>query len=75
MLKDAGTAYIGIGSGSGADRAKEAALKALNSPLLTGTFNGAKRVLLNIAGNGQLLLCEVQEAAEIIQLTFRTLGT
>ncbi len=67
VLKDAGTAYIGIGTGSGVDRAKVAAQKALESPLLSGKFAGAKRVLLNIAGNSKLSLVEVQEAAEMVQ--------
>jgi cell division protein FtsZ len=67
IMKDAGPAWMSIGTGSGQNRAKEAALQALSSPLLDVSVEGAKRVMFNIAGNDSLTLFEVNEAAEIIR--------
>jgi cell division protein FtsZ len=57
---------MGIGVASGDDRAAEAAKKAISSPLLETSINGAKGVLMNITGGTNLSLYEVQEAADIV---------
>jgi cell division protein FtsZ len=63
-----GRAVMGLGVARGSDRAKEAALKAISSPLLEdGSVEGARGVLLNITGGPSLSLHEVHEAASIIQ--------
>ena len=63
-----GRAVMGLGMARGSDRAKEAALKAISSPLLEdGSVEGARGVLLNITGGPSLSLHEVHEAASIIQ--------
>lgn len=64
ILKDGGTAWFGIGAGRGENRAKEAALKALSSPLLDFTITGASKVLYNITG--ALNIGEVNEIATYI---------
>jgi cell division protein FtsZ len=61
-----GTALMGIGIAKGSDRAVEAAQKAINSPLLETSINGAKGVIMNITGGMNLSLFEVQEAADIV---------
>ncbi|GAC1355383.1 MAG: hypothetical protein NVSMB4_16540 [Acidimicrobiales bacterium] len=58
---------MGIGYASGDGRATEAARKAITSPLLEATIDGARGILLNIAGGPDLGLFEVNEAANIIQ--------
>ncbi len=67
IMKDAGPAWMSIGRGSGQNRARDAAKQALSSPLLDVSMQGAKGVLLNIAGNSSLSLFEVNEAAEVIK--------
>src|SRR5881227_3478896 len=67
IMRDAGSALIGIGSASGENRASEAARAAISSPLLEQSVEGATGILLNITGGGDLGLFEVNEAAEIIQ--------
>jgi cell division protein FtsZ len=68
IMKDAGTALMGIGfSASGDDRAKEAAERALRSPLIDTEIAGAKGILLSIAGGDDLSLFEVNEAAELVR--------
>lgn len=63
-----GRAVMGLGMARGSDRAKEAALKAISSPLLEdGSVEGARGVLLNITGGPSLSLHEVHEAASIVQ--------
>jgi cell division protein FtsZ len=57
---------MGIGIANGSNRAAEAAEKALNSPLLETSINGAHGVIMNITGGNNLSLFEVQEAAEIV---------
>jgi cell division protein FtsZ len=57
---------MGIGYGSGEKRAEEAAMAAINSPLLEVSVNGAKGVLFSIAGNDDLTMFEIQDAAKII---------
>ncbi|MHB8465248.1 MAG: cell division protein FtsZ [Acidimicrobiales bacterium] len=67
IMANAGTAVMGIGYASGDGRAIEAARKAITSPLLEATIDGARGILLNIAGGADLGLFEVNEAANIIQ--------
>src|ERR1700731_3800680 len=67
IMSNAGTAVMGIGYASGDGRAVEAARKAITSPLLEATIDGARGILLNIAGGPDLGLFEVNEAANIIQ--------
>jgi cell division protein FtsZ len=66
IMTDAGTALMGIGTGSGEARATEAAKMAIASPLLEESIDGATGVLLNITGGHDLGLFEVHEAAEIV---------
>ncbi|MDO5708138.1 MAG: cell division protein FtsZ [Andreesenia angusta] len=67
IMKDQGLAHMGIGEASGEDRAEEAARKAIQSPLLETSIQGAKGVLLNITGGMDLGIFEVNEAAELIR--------
>src|SRR5438094_931871 len=68
IMKDAGTALMGIGfSATGENRAKEAAERALRSPLIDTEVAGAKGILLSIAGGDDLSLYEVNEAAEVVR--------
>jgi cell division protein FtsZ len=66
ILKDSGTALMGVGRGMGENRAREAATSAVNSPLLDVSIHGAKGVLFAIYGADDLGMFEVQEAAKII---------
>jgi cell division protein FtsZ len=66
ILKDSGTALMGVGRGAGENRAREAATAAVNSPLLDVSIHGAKGVLFAIYGADDLGMLEVQEAAKII---------
>lgn len=66
IMSDAGAAFMGIGVASGENRAEEAALKAINSPLLDISIGGAKGVLFAVTGGDDLTMHEVQEAAKII---------
>ncbi|MGB9867272.1 MAG: cell division protein FtsZ [Bacillota bacterium] len=66
IMKDTGSALMGIGVGSGENRAVDAAKAAISSPLLETSIDGAKGVLLNITGGPDLSLFEVNEAAEVI---------
>jgi cell division protein FtsZ len=67
IMRDAGSALMGIGSSSGESRASEAAKMAISSPLLEESVEGATGILLNITGSHDLGLFEVNEAAEIVQ--------
>src|SRR6201998_3366488 len=67
IMQDAGSALMGIGTGSGASRTADAARAAISSPLLEESVDGATGILLNITGGKDLGLFEVNEAAEIIQ--------
>jgi len=69
IMKDAGSALMGIGRGSGASRAADAARMAISSPLLEINIAGAQGVLFNITGGPGLGLFEIDEAAEIIKET------
>jgi cell division protein FtsZ len=66
VMTGAGSALMGIGHGSGEGRAEEAAKAAISSPLLEASIEGAKGVLLSIAGPSDLALHEVNRAAETI---------
>lgn len=66
IMESAGSALIGIGKASGEKRAEEAARMAISSPLLEISINGAKGVLLAVAGGDDLGMLEVQEAAKIV---------
>ena len=67
VMKDSGTALMGIGYASGDNRAKEAAERALGSPLIEAEITGARGILLSIAGGDDLTLYEVNEAAEAVR--------
>ncbi|MBM7654060.1 cell division protein FtsZ [Neobacillus cucumis] len=66
IMSNKGSALMGIGVASGENRATEAAKKAINSPLLETSIDGAQGVLMNITGGSNLSLYEVQEAADIV---------
>lgn len=66
VMADAGSALMGIGKGTGENRAVEAAKAAIDSPLLEVSIDGAKGVLFNITGGKDLGMYEVDEAAKII---------
>lgn len=66
IMKDAGSALMGIGYSSGEGRALSAARAAISSPLLEATIEGARGILLTISGGSDLGLFEVNEAAEVI---------
>lgn len=66
IMEGAGPALMGIGISEGAERAKEAAKMAVNSPLLDVSISGAKGILFVVAGSEDLGIMEVQEAAKVI---------
>ena len=66
IMVNKGSALMGIGVASGENRAAEAAKKAISSPLLETSIDGAQGVLMNITGGSNLSLYEVQEAADIV---------
>src|SRR6185503_8665083 len=66
MREAAGSALMGIGSGTGDNRAAEAARSAVSSPLLESSIEGATGILLNITGGPDIGLFEVNEAAEVV---------
>lgn len=66
IMKDAGSALLGIGTGVGENRAQMAARAAVSSPLLDLSIEGARGVLFNIAGGNDLTMFEVDEAARVI---------
>ena len=65
-MQERGLAHMGIGIGTGENRAMEAARQAIQSPLLETTIDGAKAVLINITGDSSLGLIEIEEAASLI---------
>jgi len=67
IMSDAGTALMGIGYSESEDRAREAAERALRSPLIDTEIVGARGILLSIAGGEDLSLLEVNEAAEVVR--------
>jgi cell division protein FtsZ len=66
IMTDAGSAMMGIGEGTGEHRAADAAQKAIASPLLETTIEGARGVIFNITGGPDMAMYEVNEAAEMI---------
>lgn len=66
IMRDAGSALMGIGVASGENRAAEAARAAVSSPLLEASVEGATGILLNITGGPDIGLFEVNEAAEVV---------
>lgn len=67
VMQDAGSALMGIGTGKGENRSVDAATQAISSPLLESSINGARGVILNITGCGNMSLFEVNEAAKIVE--------
>ena len=66
IMKDAGSALMGIGRASGENRASIAAQQAIESPLIEVSIDGARGVLFSIAGGYDVTMSEMQEAAELI---------
>ncbi len=66
-MRDAGPALLGIGMGTGDTRAGFAAERAISSPLLETSIEGARSILLSITGGSDLSLIEISEAAQVIQ--------
>ena len=69
VMQDAGTALMGIGYATGPTRGREAAERALGSPLIDTEIVGARGILLSIAGGDDLSLVEVHDAAEVVRAT------
>ncbi len=67
IMSNAGSALMGIGYSESENRAREAAERALRSPLIDTEITGAKGILLSIAGGDDLTLLEVNEAAEVVR--------
>lgn len=67
VMQNAGTAMMGIGEGEGEGKMKEAARNAISSPLLDGSIQGARKVIMNITGGTDLTLEEVTSAASLIR--------
>ena len=67
VMKDAGRAHMGIGMATGREKAEQAALAAIASPLLETSINGATGVLVNVTGSAELTLDDVETAAGIVQ--------
>src|SRR5262249_28794683 len=67
IMRDAGSAILGIGMGTGDSRAVFAADRAVSSPLLDSSVDGARSILLSVTGGSDLSLIEVSEAAKVIQ--------
>jgi cell division protein FtsZ len=66
IMRDAGSALMGIGIAKGENRAAEAARAAVSSPLLEASIEGATGILLNVTGGPEIGLFEVNEAAEVV---------
>jgi cell division protein FtsZ len=66
IMRDAGSALMGLGVASGENRSAEAARIAVSSPLLESSIEGATGILLNVTGSSDLGLFEVNEAAEVV---------
>ncbi len=67
VMKDAGHAHMGVGIASGKEKAEQAAMAAVASPLLETSINGATGVLVNVCGSTELTLEDVDTAAGIVQ--------
>ena len=66
IMKDAGHAHMGVGTATGRDKAEQAAMAAVSSPLLETSINGASGVLINVTGSSELGLDDVETAANIV---------
>ena len=66
IMKDAGHAHMGVGTATGRDKAEQAAMAAVSSPLLETSINGATGVLINITGSSEIGLDDVETAANIV---------
>lgn len=66
VMKDAGTALMGVGTGVGRNRAADAAIAAISSPLLDFPIQKSKRIVFNIVGGSNMGLQEINEASEVI---------
>ena len=66
VMRNTGVAHMGIGRASGDNRAEEAVKDAIYSPLLETTIDGAKKVVLNVAGSSDLGLMEIEQASELV---------
>ena len=66
IMKNAGRAHMGVGTASGRDKAEQAAMAAVSSPLLETSINGATGVLINVTGSQDLGLYDVETAANIV---------
>lgn len=66
VMKDAGTALMGVGTGAGKTRATDAAVAAISSPLLDFPISEAKRIVFNVVGGSDLGLSEINAASEVI---------
>jgi len=67
VIKDAGTALMGVGTGSGKTRAQDAAVAAISSPLLDFPISQAKRMVINIVGGPNMGLAEINAASEVVK--------
>ncbi|MBQ7415895.1 MAG: cell division protein FtsZ [Oscillospiraceae bacterium] len=67
VMKDAGRAHMGVGVATGREKAEQAAMAAVASPLLETSINGATGVLVNVTGSAELTLDDVETAAGIVQ--------
>ncbi len=67
VMKDAGMAHMGVGRASGKNKAEEAARRAVSSPLLETSINGARGVLVNVTGSTDIGLEEVEIATNLVQ--------
>ena len=72
IMKDRGNALIGIGVGSGENRATDAAKQAVSSPLLETSIDGATDAIINITGGVNLTLFEAEQAAEVVRAAANT---
>ena len=66
IMKNAGRAHMGVGTASGREKAEQAAMAAVASPLLETSINGATGVLINVTGSADLGLDDVETAANIV---------
>merc|ERR1711957_789993 len=67
VIKDAGTALMGVGTGSGKNRAADAAVAAISSPLLDFPISQAKRMVINCVGGPGMGLAEINAASEVVK--------
>lgn len=72
VMQNSGNALIGIGIGSGENRAIEAAKQAVSSPLLESSITGATSAIINVTGGTNLTLFEVEDAAELVRAAANT---